>query len=132
MLKLKKLKLKVLIDGDKGSKYFHDLLKKSHRDRSITCILDQHGQPTTSLTQVGALFVDYFKNLFGYARDRSACNADFFNNGPVLGLEHHTSLTAEVSNLEIKEALFNINDQKAPSPDGYSAAFFKKKLACNW
>ncbi|XP_019155207.1 PREDICTED: uncharacterized protein LOC109184888 [Ipomoea nil] len=52
-----KLKLKHLIDADKSTKYFHDLVKKSNKDRSITCILDQHGIPTTSLTQVGALFI---------------------------------------------------------------------------
>nr|GMD79670.1 uncharacterized protein LOC109184888 [Ipomoea batatas] len=47
-----KLKLKSLIDGDKGTKYFHDLVKKSNRDKSITCIIDENEQPTTSLTQV--------------------------------------------------------------------------------
>nr|GMD28854.1 Endonuclease/exonuclease/phosphatase protein [Ipomoea batatas] len=47
-----KLKLKSLINGDKGTKYFHDLVKKSNRDKSITCIIDENEQPTTSLAQV--------------------------------------------------------------------------------
>nr|GLL41908.1 uncharacterized protein LOC105173793 [Ipomoea trifida] len=98
-----KLKLKSLIDGDKDTKYFHDLVKKSNRDKSITCIIDENEQPTTSLTQVGALFVDYFKSLFGVSCDRTP-------------------------SYDIKVALFDIDDLKAPGPDGYSAAFFKK----NW
>ena len=35
-------------------------------------------------------------------------------------------MIAEVSFKEIKEAMFSIGDNKAPSPDGYSAKFFKK------
>nr|GMD99332.1 Transposon TX1 149 kDa protein [Ipomoea batatas] len=123
-----KLKFKVLIDGDKGSKYFHDLVKKSNRDRSITCILDQQGQPTTSLNQVGNLFVEHFKDLFGSERVRSTCTSDFLCNGPTLSNDLHDILLKEVTGQEIKDALFDINDQKAPGPDGYSAAFFKK----NW
>lgn len=30
-----------------------------------------------------------------------------------------------MSDLEIKEALFSFGDDKAPGPDGFSAAFFK-------
>ncbi|GJS08442.1 RNA-directed DNA polymerase, eukaryota, reverse transcriptase zinc-binding domain protein [Tanacetum coccineum] len=35
-------------------------------------------------------------------------------------------MVMEVSNEEIKETLFQIDDNKAPGPNGYSAAFFKK------
>nr|GLL21477.1 uncharacterized protein LOC109184888 [Ipomoea trifida] len=123
-----KLKFKVLIDGDKGSKYFHDLIKRSNRDKSITCILDHHGQPTTSLAQVGAIFVEHFEDLFGSASARTTCNPDFLANGPLFDNSQHDLLCKDVTNQEIKDALFAINDQKAPGPDGYSAAFFKH----NW
>nr|GMD42193.1 uncharacterized protein LOC109184888 [Ipomoea batatas] len=123
-----KLKFKVLIDGDKGSKYFHDLIKRSNRDKSITCILDHHGQHTTSLAQVGAIFVEHFEDLFGSARARTTCNPVFLSNGPLFDSSQHDQLCKDVTNEEIKDALFAINDQKAPGPDGYSAAFFKH----NW
>ena len=35
------------------------------------------------------------------------------------------ALVMGVSNKEIKEALWDIGDTKAPGPDGYSARFFK-------
>nr|GMC81198.1 uncharacterized protein LOC109184888 [Ipomoea batatas] len=95
-----KLKFKVLIDGDKGSKYFHDLVKKSNRDKSITCILDQQGQPTTSLNQVGNLFVEHFKDLFGSERVRSTCTSDFLCNGPTLSNDLHDIL--------LKEAVYKV------------------------
>ncbi|XP_031127631.1 uncharacterized protein LOC116029728 [Ipomoea triloba] len=80
----KKFQIKNLIKGDKGSKFFHDLIKKSHRDKSISCILDQSGQPTTSLLQVESLFVDHFKSLLGTTSPREHCNADIIRNGPSL------------------------------------------------
>nr|GMC74362.1 uncharacterized protein LOC109184888 [Ipomoea batatas] len=95
-----KLKFKVLIDGDKGSKYFHDLIKRSNRDKSITCILDHHGQPTTSLAQVGAIFVEHFEDLFGSASARTTCNPDFLANGPLFDNSQHDLLCKDPSSLQ--------------------------------
>ncbi|GKA98433.1 RNA-directed DNA polymerase, eukaryota, reverse transcriptase zinc-binding domain protein [Tanacetum coccineum] len=36
------------------------------------------------------------------------------------------NMITEVSYIEIKEAIFDINDNKAPGPDGFTAKFFKK------
>ncbi|KAL2243069.1 UNVERIFIED_CONTAM: hypothetical protein Sindi_0424900 [Sesamum indicum] len=43
------------------------------------------------------------------------------------GTETRNSSTIwEVTAMEVKDAIFNINDNKAPGPDGYSSCFFKK------
>lgn len=36
------------------------------------------------------------------------------------------TMIREVTNVEIKEALFDIDDHKAPGPDGFTSKFFKK------
>nr|GMD95081.1 uncharacterized protein LOC111375444 [Ipomoea batatas] len=110
------------------TKYFHDLVKKSYRDRSIACILDEFGQPTTSLAQIGELFVAFYKDLLGKSRSRISCRAEFINDGPIVSVSQQNQLTSAVTNQEIKDVLFDVDDQKAPGSDGYSAAFFKK----NW
>nr|GMD03985.1 hypothetical protein DM860_011126 [Ipomoea batatas] len=110
------------------TKYFHDLVKKSYRDRSIACILDEFGQPTTSLAQIGELFVAFYKDLLGKSRPRISCRAEFINDGPIVSVSQQNQLTSAVTNQEIKDALFDVDDPKAPGSDGYSTAFFKK----NW
>ncbi|GJY15340.1 RNA-directed DNA polymerase, eukaryota, reverse transcriptase zinc-binding domain protein [Tanacetum coccineum] len=35
-------------------------------------------------------------------------------------------MVREITNLEIKNAMFNIGDNKAPGPDGYASTFYKK------
>jgi hypothetical protein len=46
-------------------------------------------------------------------------------SGPCIDAGSHSLLLAPVSNDSIKEALFSISNDKAPSPDGYSSYFFK-------
>nr|GMC74921.1 uncharacterized protein LOC109184888 [Ipomoea batatas] len=52
-----KLKTRHLIQADRSSKYFHDLIRKQHRDVAINFILDQYGDPTTFIAQVGSLLI---------------------------------------------------------------------------
>ncbi|GJY22233.1 hypothetical protein Tco_0394799 [Tanacetum coccineum] len=44
----------------------------------------------------------------------------------VLSQEEAEDIVKEVSGKEIKEAMFDIRDNRAPGPDGYSSLFFKK------
>lgn len=50
----------------------------------------------------------------------------FFSYGPCLGDEERARLESDVSEAEIRAALFDIHDYKALGPDGYFAHFFKK------
>nr|GMC50906.1 uncharacterized protein LOC109147524 [Ipomoea batatas] len=77
-----KLKTKHLVNADKGSKYFHELIRNRQRGLAIptVCAMDAHA----------------------------------------------TTLLAEITNAEIKEALFDMGDEKASGLDGFSAAFFKR------
>ena len=45
--------------------------------------------------------------------------------GPRLDTTLHPSLLANVTNDDIKKALFSIGNTKSPGPDGYSSLFFK-------
>ncbi|XP_074266141.1 uncharacterized protein LOC141588607 [Silene latifolia] len=52
-------------------------------------------------------------------------NKRIVKRGKCLNEEHRTRMLAPVSDLEIKEAMFDIPGNKAPGPDGYGSQFFK-------
>ncbi|KAL0386603.1 UNVERIFIED_CONTAM: Retrovirus-related Pol polyprotein from type-2 retrotransposable element R2DM [Sesamum latifolium] len=56
----------------------------------------------------------------------SRWTATCFEWGPKLSSEHALELCREVTPSEVKQAIFQIHDNKAPGPDGFSACFFKK------
>ncbi|GJV61882.1 hypothetical protein Tco_1467982 [Tanacetum coccineum] len=75
--------------------------------------------------QVGAQFVKYFQGIFGESSHVSPIidPASLFSTS--LSLEEANFMVRHVSKLEIKYAVFGIEDDKAPGPDGFSAKFFK-------
>lgn len=122
---VQKLKIKHLLETDKGSKYFHSLIKRKAGVNSLTSLVVGNGHTTTSFKQMGEEFVFFFKNLFGETRDRVGLDSDVIRRGKLVSNTHSAFLIAGISKQEIKEALFDIKDDKAPGPDGFSAAFFK-------
>jgi hypothetical protein len=47
-------------------------------------------------------------------------------SGACINVDSHAYLLAPVSADDIKQVLFSMDDNKAPGPDGYTSAFFKK------
>nr|GEV92683.1 hypothetical protein [Tanacetum cinerariifolium] len=85
-------------EGDANSSYFHNVIK--------------------------GRFVSHLSNFFGTYDDVLHIedpNSLFVKK---LDVEKSMELIKDVSDLEIKEALFNIKDNKASGPDGYSSKFF--------
>ena len=97
-----------------------------HRQNCIPVIQRSDGTLTSSSAEVGAVFVDVYCQLLGTPKDTLLLDVDVIQHGPCLDAASHASLLAPVSDLDIKNALFTIDDGKAPGPDGYSSCFFKK------
>ncbi|XP_019183032.1 PREDICTED: uncharacterized protein LOC109177999 [Ipomoea nil] len=61
-------------------------------------------------------------------RERNGTDNTYFGHGSNVSADQALNLVAPISKEEIKEALFSMGNDKAPGPDGYTAAFFK----VNW
>ena len=70
--------------------------------------------------------MDYYRNLLGTKVDCLRLDRSILSEGPLVNEEHGLTLTRPVTDKEIKDTLFDIRDDKAPGPDGFSSAFFKK------
>nr|GEU51815.1 hypothetical protein [Tanacetum cinerariifolium] len=125
-LLLQKAKIDWLRDGYKNSKFFHSVIKgRAHRSR-IEIVNDENGVRYEG-DQVAEQFVNHFQHFLGKAVDVQNFDLETLKRKTVC-VEDAEIMVVQVSDMEIKDALFDICDNKAPSPDGYSAKFFK----CAW
>lgn len=113
-------------DGDRSTKFFHNMSKRNSKRNYVPSIIKLDGVSTESTTEVLDEFLKYYTELIGTRTTCSPLDESVFDYGPCLGDEERIRLDSDVSEDEIKAALFDIHDDKAPGPDGYSAHFFKK------
>jgi hypothetical protein len=121
-----KIKCNFLKDSDRGSKFFHALMNHNHRRNFIPAIMTTHGQLSSSLEEVGAVFVHYFQQLLGTFKITIPLDDAVIHSRPYLSSSSHDLLLSPVTHEDIWKAVFSIGDDKAPRPDGYSSLFFKQ------
>nr|XP_043630425.1 uncharacterized protein LOC122601751 [Erigeron canadensis] len=118
-----KAKVNCLRVGDSNTTYFHMVVKARRSINRIDSVLDSHGNRVEGDALISA-FVAHYKAFLGSPGVTSLLNTnDLFTKR--LSSEQVSSMIKDVSADEIKQALFDIGDDKAPGPDGFTAAFFK-------
>ncbi|GKD81494.1 hypothetical protein Tco_1348333 [Tanacetum coccineum] len=93
-----KAKIEWLDVGDSNSAYFHKMVKSKNQRSRIEVIINANNQEVSGLS---------------------------VPDNTVSGLAY-LDMVRQVSDEEINNAMFDIGDYKAPSPDGFTSAFFKK------
>lgn len=88
----------------------------------------EDGQVTNDINLIVDDLVSYYRNLFGVAVPRTPTVWTIFEEGPRLQIEEQSTLVRPVTEEEIKMALFDIGDEKAPGLDGFTSVFLKQ----NW
>ncbi|GJU01717.1 RNA-directed DNA polymerase, eukaryota, reverse transcriptase zinc-binding domain protein [Tanacetum coccineum] len=105
---------------------FKDIVKKARRHKTrIETIYDENGEGFNE-ELVAEQFVKHFKNFLEQAKlvKHLNCVGDIIKTK--LCLEEVEEMAVEVTDNEIKAVIFDIDSNKAPGPDGFSACFFKK------
>ncbi|GFY99599.1 hypothetical protein Acr_13g0009990 [Actinidia rufa] len=107
-------KAKYLKNCDKGTKFFHDLIKRNTSRNQIVALIDASGSATTSPQQVSSLFVEYYKNLLGTRKVCSRLDKEIFLVGNLVSEDQASDLIRPVLDEEIKAALFDIASRLSP------------------
>lgn len=109
--------------GDENSKFFHGIVNKERRQQAIKGILVD-GEWIDNPERVKKEFFNHFANRFA-APDSTRVPIE--GNFPrCLEIDLSNDLECEVSNVEIKNAVWDCGSDKSPWPDGFTFEFLKK------
>ena len=121
--------------GDANTKFFHAFTKDRMSHNAIKSLTTAEGVVLQTQQLIKEEVVSFYKKLMDSAAvslpmvDRSVVET-----GPVLSESHKHQLCLPVTGAEVKEALFSMDDMKAPGLDGFNVLFFKKacyQLLCH-
>ncbi|GKB28957.1 RNA-directed DNA polymerase, eukaryota, reverse transcriptase zinc-binding domain protein [Tanacetum coccineum] len=120
-----KAKIQWLRGGDKNSAYFHNILKSRKNKSRIESICCEDGSRVEG-ELVNDQFVKNSHNFLGTTFPVSPLHS----MGDIVKLKlsegEALDMIIEISDEEIKEALFDIDSSKNTGPDGFTSCFFKK------
>lgn len=118
-------KVQWLKEGDGNTKYFHRVVKEKRARGNIRSITNNDNIVFFD-EEVNDVFLDHFKHFLG-ERDLEvdlAMGDDLFTKK--LSLSESLMMIRPITDKEIRDAIFQIGNDKAPGSDGFSAKFFKK------
>ncbi|XP_009103419.1 uncharacterized protein LOC103829502 [Brassica rapa] len=120
-----KSKDKWLVAGDNNTSFFHASVKDSRQKNQLLKLVNETGQEATNVNAMGQVAVEYFTSLFstGDGGDLSDMLDGFTAR---VTAEMNERLTREVTDVEIREAVFGIKASSAPGKDGLNGLFFQK------
>ncbi|KAL0314993.1 UNVERIFIED_CONTAM: hypothetical protein Scaly_2556600 [Sesamum calycinum] len=102
------------------------MVKRNATRNSILAITKADGSIITSVPDIAQEFVDFYTSLLGIEDQTRPVDDEVFHWGPSLTSELASNLYRAVTPAEVKTVIFQIGDNKAPDPDGYTSCFFKK------
>nr|GFB81956.1 hypothetical protein [Tanacetum cinerariifolium] len=117
-------KIEWLEVGDSNSAFFHKSVKSRNQRIRIESIRDAADCEVTGPLVVDC-FVNHYHQFLGTDMECDDLNIEglFLNR---ISTDISFNMVRNVTNEEIKAAMFDIGDDRAPGPDGFTSAFFKK------
>ncbi|GKD17075.1 hypothetical protein Tco_1206233 [Tanacetum coccineum] len=119
-----KAKVEWLEVGDSNSAYFHKSIK-SQNQRSRIDVIRNADDVEVTCSLVPTVFVEHYEAFLGTQMQCSDLDTTGLFTKQVSNVARD-NMVRPITNDEIKKAMFNIGDDKAPGPDGYTLVFFKK------
>ncbi|KAH0777791.1 hypothetical protein KY290_009202 [Solanum tuberosum] len=109
--------------GDSNTKYFHDVINEKRRRATIHRIQSENGQWITRDDQIAKKAVDYFSKLFSDDQEIELHHLDCIDQR--VHRDDNNMLEVIPNEVEIKEAVFGLNPDSTPGPDGFGGDFYQ-------
>ncbi|KAL0281750.1 UNVERIFIED_CONTAM: hypothetical protein Sradi_7290800 [Sesamum radiatum] len=120
-------KLRWLKDGDRCTRVFFRKINATRAKMRVFQITSAAGEVLTETDQVASEFLSYYKILLGGVQQHRVLNLEFLQSHLKYTLSpvEAEALILPISSGEIKEVFFDISEDSAPGPDGFTSSFFK-------
>ncbi|XP_074266000.1 uncharacterized protein LOC141588456 [Silene latifolia] len=112
-------------EWDANSAYFHSVIKARRNKHFIYQIKDHKDHLYTDKAGIQKAFLEYYQMLLGSKARSSRVKVSIVQKGNICNDQHKAALLMPVTKEEVKQVIFQIPDDKAPGPDGYSSKFYK-------
>ena len=111
--------------GDNNTRYFQLVANGRHRKKCIHSLQQDEGQ-IEGQRELKNYITSYYKSLFG-ASDEGNVTLDETRTDdiPQVMAEENDILMAPFSEEEVRVAVFQMEHNKAPGPDGFPAEFYQ-------
>ncbi|KAJ9564711.1 hypothetical protein OSB04_000677 [Centaurea solstitialis] len=123
-VKRQRAKVRWLAEGDANTRYFHRVIQERQHAHHIFSVGDSNGVFVYD-DQVALAFIDHFVSIIG-TKDNAVVPImldSLFQRRLSNGDANH--MIRQVADMEIKDAMFSIGNDKSPGSDGFSFKFFK-------
>ena len=118
-------KVKHLLEGDANTKYYHLLVNGKHRKTRIFQ-LEDGDSIISGDAQIKGHITNYYKNLFGPSENSLIMLDETQTDDiPQVSDLENEYLTAAFSQEEVRTAIFQMEHNKAPGPDGFPPEFYQ-------
>jgi len=118
-------KVKHLLEGDANTKYYHLLANGKHRKTRIFQ-LEDGDSIISGDAQIKGHITNYYKNLFGPSENSLIMLDETQTDDiPQVSDLENEYLTAAFSQEEVRTAIFQMEHNKAPGPDGFPPEFYQ-------
>jgi hypothetical protein len=113
------------LEGDSNTRYFRRIGNGHHRRKRIQSLVQDEGR-IEGHEQLKSYITNYYKSLFGPPEESSfSLDETQTDDIPQVSIEENGLLTAPYSKEEVKKAVFQMEHNKAPGPDGFAAEFYQ-------
>nr|GEZ75551.1 RNA-directed DNA polymerase, eukaryota [Tanacetum cinerariifolium] len=120
---MQKAKIKWAVEGDKNSKFFHDMVNHKRANLAVKGIMID-GAWVDDPREIKNEFRDHFASRF---QDPGFCPGKInFIFPKRLRSEQAAELEVPITRDEIRNAVWCCGENKSPGPDGFSFEFFRK------
>ena len=118
-------KAKHLLEGDANTKYYHLLANGRHRKTRIFQLEDGNSTITGD-AQLKGHITSYYKNLFGPPEiSHFTLDETQIDDIPQVSQLENEFLVEPFSQEEVRVAIFQMEHNKAPGPDGFPPEFYQ-------